>query len=135
MKKIYEMTKEEVFESVRSSEKGLKTEQAEERLQAYGENVLKEKNKKNPIKIFFSQFSNMMVLLLILVGIVSLVYSIVNGESVIESVVIFSCLLINIIMGFVQEMNSENAIDALKTMTQSKVQVKRVPLRSRPITP
>ena len=51
MKKIYEMTKEEVFESVRSSEKGLKTEQAEERLQAYGENVLKEKNKKSPIKI------------------------------------------------------------------------------------
>ena len=125
MKKIYEMTKEEVFESVRSSEKGLKTEQAEERLQAYGENVLKEKNKKNPIKIFFSQFSNMMVLLLILVGVVSLVYSIVNGESVIESVVIFSCLLINVIMGFVQEMKSENAIDALKTMTQSKVQVKR----------
>ena len=125
MKKIYEMTKEEVFESVRSSEKGLKTEQAEERLQAYGENVLKEKNKKNPIKIFFSQFSNMMVLLLILVGVVSLVYSIVNGESAIESVVIFSCLLINVIMGFVQEMKSENAIDALKTMTQSKVQVKR----------
>ena len=125
MKKIYEMTKEEVFESVRSSEKGLKTEQAEERLQAYGENVLKEKNKKSPIKIFFSQFSNMMVLLLILVGVVSLVYSIVNSESVIESVVIFSCLLINVIMGFVQEMKSENAIDALKTMTQSKVQVKR----------
>ena len=125
MKKIYEMTKEEVFESVRSSEKGLKTEQAEERLQAYGENVLKEKNKKSPIKIFFSQFTNMMVLLLILVGVVSLVYSIVNNESVIESVVIFSCLLINVIMGFVQEMKSENAIDALKTMTQSKVQVKR----------
>ena len=125
MKKIYEMTKEEVFESVRSSEKGLKTEQAEERLQAYGENVLKEKNKKSPIKIFFSQFSNMMVLFLILVGVVSLVYSIVNSESVIESVVIFSCLLINVIMGFVQEMKSENAIDALKTMTQSKVQVKR----------
>ncbi len=125
MKKFYEMTKEEVFESVRSSAKGLKTEQVEERLQAYGKNVLKEKNKKSPIKIFFSQFSNMMVLLLILVGIVSLVYSIVNGESVIEAVVIFSCLLINVIMGFVQEMKSENAIDALKTMTQSKVQVKR----------
>ena len=125
MKKFYEMTKDEVFETVRSNAKGLKTAEAEERLQTYGKNVLKEKNKKSPIKIFFSQFSNMMVLLLILVGIVSLVYSIVNGESVIESVVIFSCLLINVIMGFVQEMKSENAIDALKTMTQSKVQVKR----------
>lgn len=125
MKKFYEMTKDEVFESVRSSAKGLKTAEAEERLHTYGKNVLKEKNKKSPIKIFFSQFSNMMVLLLILVGIVSLVYSIVNGESVIESIVIFSCLLINVIMGFIQEMKSENAIEALKTMTQSKVQVKR----------
>lgn len=125
MKKFYEMTKEEVFESVRSTSKGLKSAEAEERLHSYGKNVLKEKNKKSPIKIFFSQFSNMMVLLLILVGIVSLVYSIVNGESVIEAIVIFSCLLINVIMGFIQEMKSENAIEALKTMTQSKVQVKR----------
>ncbi len=125
MKKFYEMSQDEVFEVVRSSKKGLKQSEAEDRLQTHGENVLKEKNKKSPIKIFFSQFKNMMVLLLILVGIVSLVYSIINGESVIEAVVIFSCLLINVIMGFIQEMKSENAIDALKTMTQSKVQVKR----------
>ena len=125
MKKFYEMTKDEVFKAVNSSKNGLAQAEAEERLHLYGKNVLKEKNKKSPLKIFFGQFSNMMVLLLILVGVVSLVYSLVNGESVIESVVIFSCLTINIIMGFVQELKSENAIDALKTMTQSKVQVKR----------
>ena len=124
-KRFYEMTEEEVFNTLQTSEKGLTQTEAEERLQIHGENILKEKNKKSPLKIFFSQFSNMMVLLLILVGIVSLVYSIVNGESIIEAIVIFSCIIVNIVMGFVQELKSENAIDALKTMTQSKVQVKR----------
>ena len=124
-KRFYEMTEEEAFSTLQSSSKGLTQVEAEERLQSHGENVLKEKNKKSPVKIFFSQFSNMMVLLLILVGIVSLVYSIVNGESIIEAIVIFSCITVNILMGFFQELKSENAIDALKTMTQSKVQVKR----------
>ena len=125
MKKFYEMSKEDVLKKVESSKNGLTTEEAEGRLSENGKNVLKEKNKKSPIKIFFSQFTNMMVLLLILVGCVSLIYSIVNKESFIESIVIFGCVIINALMGFFQEMKSENAIDSLKTMTSSKVQVKR----------
>lgn len=125
MKFFYEMSKEDVLKKVESTAKGLTTEEAEERLADNGKNVLKEKNKKSPIKIFFSQFANMMILLLILVGCVSLVYSIVNNESVLESIVIFGCVLINALMGFFQEMKSENAIESLKTMTSSKVQVKR----------
>ena len=125
MKFFYQMTKEEVFNKVESSEKGLSSEEARTRLAEDGKNVLKEKNRKSPIKIFFSQFSNMMILLLILVGCVSLVHSIVNKESLIEPIVIFGCIIVNAIMGFVQEMKSENAIESLKTMTSSKVQVKR----------
>ncbi len=125
MKKIYEQTIDEIYEYTNSSKNGLSSKEAETRLQTQGENVLKQKNKKSPIKIFFSQFANMMILLLILVGIVSLVYSIMSNESVIESIVIFSCILVNAIMGFVQEMKSENAIESLKTMTSSKAQVKR----------
>ena len=119
------MEKQEVFDAVESSADGLTSDEASERLSEDGKNILKEKNKRKPIKIFFSQFANMMILLLILVGGVSLVYSIVNHESVIEAVVIFSCVMVNAIMGFIQEMKSENAIDSLKTMTSSKVQVKR----------
>ncbi len=125
MKKYYQMPLDEVYSSVQSSEEGLTSKEAAERLADHGENILKEKNKKSPVKIFFSQFANMMILLLILVGAVSLVYSIVNKESPIEAIVIFSCVLINAVMGFSQEMKSENAIDALKTMTASKTQVKR----------
>lgn len=125
MKKFYQMSVEEALKQVNSCEEGLSVKEAENRLNLDGENVLKEKNKKSPFKIFLSQFSNMMILFLILVGIVSLVYSLVNGESVIEAVVIFACIIINTIMGFTQEMKSENAIDSLKTMTQSKAKVKR----------
>ena len=125
MKNFYEMPLDEVYKEVHSTEDGLTNSQAKERLSQQGENVLKEKNKKSPFKIFLSQFSNMMILFLILVGCVSLVYSIVNGESIIEAVVIFGCIIINTIMGFTQEMKSENAIESLKTMTQSKAQVKR----------
>lgn len=125
MKFFYQMSKEEVLKEVESTENGLTADKVSDRLESDGRNVLKEKNKKSPVKIFFSQFANMMILLLILVGIVSFVYSIVNNESIIESIVIFSCIIVNAIMGFVQEMKSENAIDSLKTMTSSKVQVKR----------
>jgi len=125
MKKIYQNTLEEVYSSVKSSPSGLTTKEVEKRLADNGENILKEKNKKNPFFIFLRQFNNMMIILLILVGIVSLVYSIVNGESVVESIVIFGCVLINALMGFFQEMKSENAIDSLKTLTASKVKVKR----------
>lgn len=125
MKLFYQMEKQEVFDAIESTTNGLTSEEASGRLLEDGKNILKEKNKRKPIKIFFSQFANMMILLLILVGIVSLIYSIVNHESIIEAIVIFSCVLINAIMGFIQEMKSENAINSLKTMTSSKVQVKR----------
>ena len=125
MKKAYQCSVDEVFENLKSSTKGLSTDEAEKRLAQDGENVLKEKNKKNPFVVFLRQFNNMMILLLILVGIVSLVYSIVNKESVVEAIVIFGCVLVNAFMGFFQEMKSENAIDALKDLTTSKIKVKR----------
>lgn len=125
MKNTYQLPVQEVLKEVHSTEEGLTSKVAEERLAENGENVLKEKNKKSPVKIFFSQFTDMMVLFLILVAVVSFVYSLVAGESFLESIVIISCVMVNVFMGFIQEMKSENAIDALKTMTQSKAQVKR----------
>ena len=125
MKKFYQSSVQEVFDSVKSNEDGLTSEEAKKRLEQYGDNVLKQKKRKSKLSIFFSQFNNIMIILLILVGIVSLVYSIVNNESVIEAIVIFGCVLINAFMGFFQEVKGENAIEALKTLTASNVKVKR----------
>lgn len=126
MKQYYQMKSQEAINLLHSDDlQGLSSVEASTRLERYGDNVLKQKNKKSPLKIFLGQFANIMILLLILVGIVSLVYSIVNQESIIESIVIFSCVIVNAVMGFVQEMKSENAVESLKTITASKVQVKR----------
>ncbi|MBQ3158669.1 MAG: phosphoglycerate kinase, partial [Clostridia bacterium] len=125
MKKFYQESINEVFTSVNSSIEGLSTQEAKDRIERSGKNVLREKNKKSAFKIFLSQFNNMMTLLLVLVGIVSLIYSIVTKESIVESIVVFACVLVNTFMGFFQEMKAENAIEALKNFTQSKAQVKR----------
>ena len=126
MKQYYQMKYQDVIKTLYSDDvQGLSSEEVDNRLERDGNNILKQKNKKSPLKILFGQFANIMILLLILVGIVSLVYSIVNKESPIESIVIFSCVIINALMGFIQEMKSENAIESLKTVTTSKVQVKR----------
>ena len=125
MKNFYQQSIEKVFADVDSDENGLTSIEASERLKTNGENVLEQKKKKSPFTIFLSQFKNMMILLLILVGIVSLVYSIVTNESLLESIVVFGCVLINSLMGFFQELKSENAIDALQDLTVSKIQVKR----------
>ena len=125
MKKYYEQSIEEIYENLNTSENGLTQKEAENRLELNGENILKEKNKKTALKIFFSQFNNIMILLLLLAGAVSLVYSLVTNESIIESIVIFVCVFVNIFMGFFQELKSENAIESLKNMTSSKAQAKR----------
>ena len=125
MKKFYEQEIDEIFQTIGANKNGLSQADADARLISGGRNILKEKNKKSPLKIFFNQFKNMMVILLLLVGAVSLVYSIVSNESVIEAIVIYACVFVNIFMGFFQEMKSENAIDALRDMTVSKAQVKR----------
>ena len=125
MKKFYQSTVEETFLNIKSNENGITNKEAQNRLESHGENILKEKAKKSPFRIFLQQFNNMMILLLILVGIVSLVHSLVTKQSVIEAIVIFGCVLVNALMGFAQELKSERAIDALKDLTVSKVQVKR----------
>ena len=125
MKKFYEQEIEEIYQSIATTKNGLSQSEADQRLISGGKNVLKQKNKKSPLKIFFSQFKNMMVILLLLVGAVSFVYSLVTNESIIEAIVIYSCVFVNILMGFFQEMKSENAIEALRDMTVSKAQVKR----------
>ena len=56
MKNFYQMPLDEVFNQVNSTENGLTSKEASDRLADHGENVLKEKNKKSPVKIFFSQF-------------------------------------------------------------------------------
>ncbi|MCQ2490199.1 MAG: cation-translocating P-type ATPase [Ruminococcus sp.] len=91
---------------------GLTEKEAAERLKAEGENVLEEKKKNGAVKIFIGQFRDVMVM--ILLG--ATVVSVLLGE-VSDAVTIILIVLLNAILGFIQEFRTEHTLEALRSMT------------------
>ena len=120
MTDFYSLKVEEVFKSLNSSENGLTKDEAEKRLKEFGFNELKKEKRTTPLEIFLYQFKNMFILLLILAGLLSLFL----GEKI-EAVAIFGIVLLNAILGFVQEFKAEKAIEALKKMSAPEAKVIR----------
>jgi len=110
----------EVYQELKTSEKGLSSEEAKKRIEEYGPNEIREKKKTSPIRIFFSQFNSFIVYILI----AALAISIVIGEKI-DAIVIAAILILNAIMGFIQEYKAEKAIEALKKMASLKAKVIR----------
>lgn len=109
----------------KTSKEGLSDKEAERRLGLFGKNVLIQKNKKSKWKIFLSQFKNIMVILLLLVGVMSLVYAIFTSGDFLEPIVILGTSLINCLMGYFQESKAEDALEKLKNYSSAKAKVKR----------
>lgn len=118
---------EETFTAVNSSENGLTSAQAAERLQANGKNALAEARKKPAILKFLSQFTDPMIIVLLAAAVISAVLAGVNGDPIelIDSGVILLIVIINAIIGFVQENKAENALEALKARNKPFVKVIR----------
>ncbi|MBQ6944895.1 MAG: cation-translocating P-type ATPase [Ruminococcus sp.] len=91
---------------------GLTEKEAAERLKKEGENVLEEGKKTSAVKIFAGQFRDVMVM--ILLG--ATVISVLLGE-VSDAITIILIVLINAILGFIQEYRTEHTLEALKSMT------------------
>jgi Ca2+-transporting ATPase len=103
---------EEVKEKLEVDEKGLLTEEVKKRLVTYGPNELTKQKGKSPIKLFFGQFAEiLMIILLIATGL-----SLAIGE-VVDAIIIFAIVLASAALGFTQEFRSEKAVEALKKMT------------------
>lgn len=98
----------------------LTSSEAAERLKKYGPNTLREATAHSPISIFIDQFKNILVLMLI--GATAL--SIALGD-VLDAILILTILVLNAILGFVQEYKAEKALSALKQMTIGVVKVLR----------
>ena len=103
-------------------ERGLTTEEAEERLEKYGSNALKEKKKTPIIVRFLEQFKDFMVIILLIAAVVSVV---INPEDWIESLIILIVVLINAILGTYQESKAEKSLDALKKLSTPNAKVLR----------
>ncbi len=107
--------------------KGLNNKQIEERTAKYGANKLKEKKKKTTLQRFMDQFKDVMILILIAAAIVSFVVVCVekNWGELFEPALIVLIVILNAIMGVVQESKAEKALDALQNMSAPHARVIR----------
>lgn len=125
MEKAYQKTIEEIYQELNTSADGLSSQEVTKRRQKYGLNALIDKNKRTKLQIFLSQFKNMMIILLLVVGVLSLIYALLTDENFLEPIVILGTTLVNCIMGYLQESKAEDATDKLKKYTANYVTVKR----------
>jgi Ca2+-transporting ATPase len=117
----YNKTKEEVFEEFETNSfKGLTEEEAKRRLQKYGENRLAGKQAKTLTQRLFAQINNILVYVLIAAAIVSAIV----GEAA-DAVIIGLVVVLNAVVGVIQESKAEQALEALKKMATPKAIVKR----------
>ncbi len=109
---------------------GLSAETAQERLQTYGPNKLQEKPPRSFIRRFFDQLKDVMVIILMIAAAVSLglsIYHAVTGGEAdwIEPIVIIAIVLINALLGVIQESKAEAALEALKNLSAPEARVLR----------
>lgn len=120
---------EEALKELNTSPEGLSTEEAQERLRRNGQNKLPDIKKTSLFVRFLSQFKDIMIIILIVAAVVSLVLALVSDHAdateLLDSIIIFVIVIINAIMGLVQEMKAENAMESLKKMTQPNAKVIR----------
>jgi len=114
------ITEKEAIEKQRSSEKGLSETEAKNRLEIYGKNQLVKLRRLNALKIFATQFTSFLVIILIVAAVISLLIG-----HMIDFYVILGIVTINSLFGFVQEYKAEKAIEKLKSMLVPKAEVLR----------
>ena len=109
-----------------NSVNGLTKDEAEERIKKYGENKLTEKKKESILVKFLKQFNDFMIIILIIAAAISAVMSYVEGSNdYLDSVIIIFIVVLNAIMGVIQEEKAEKSLDALKKMSAPTAKVKR----------
>ena len=110
-----------------NSETGLTSTQVQERLERFGKNKLKEKKKKSLARRFFEQFKDVMIIILIIASITSFAIACLekNPKEFFEPVLILVIVIINALMGVIQESKAERALDALQNMSAPHARVLR----------
>ena len=113
-------TEQEIMEILKTNRNGLKQEEVNERLNKYGLNELPKAKKDNIFKIFFSEFNDPIIWLLI----VSIIFSFIVGEVVDACAIIF-IILVDAIVGTIQEWKASKSAEALQDLIKVQVKVLR----------
>ena len=110
----------DILSKYQTSKNGLGESEVRKRQEKYGPNKLLEQKPKSPVFLFFEQFVDVLIALLIIAAIAA--YAI---GDVIDAGVIILAILLNVIMGFIQEYRSQKAVEMLKTLITKHAIVKR----------
>ena len=126
MKDYYKLSVDETLNELNAESAGLSSERAAERLAQYGPNKLKEAEKPGFWKRFLTQLKDPMLLILLAAAGVSALTGALAGESEwAETIIILVVVLLNAVLGVLQESKAEAAIEALQTMTAATCKVLR----------
>ena len=138
MKKNYMQSAEEVLQQLETDVSGLSQQQADERLAKYGPNKLKEAEKISAFRRFLNQLKDPMLIILMVAAAVSAATTVIDflrlplprdlghlTEGLVEVGIIVIVVLLNAILGVIQESKAEAAIEALQTMTAATCKVIR----------
>lgn len=131
MMKEYLKSADEVFADIGSSANGLTSAEAQMRLEKNGKNKLAEAKKPSVIKKFFAELADPMIIILLIAAAVSGVTAALQNESFTDVFIILAVVLINAVLGVVQESKAEKAIEALQKITAATSKVLR---DGRPVT-
>ena len=121
---FYNKSVKEVIKEFNTNIKGLNDDEVEIRSKN-GKNKLVEAKKRSKILKFFDQFKDIMIIILIIAAIFSFFNAIANNESFVEPIIIIAIVILNALMGFIQEEKAGQAVAALKEMQVSSVRVRR----------
>ena len=106
---------------------GLTIEEAKEKLEKYGKNEIKRKNKISPLKIFISQFTSPLIIILVLAAIISWAIGFLPGQKsdIVDTILILLIVFASGIAGFMQDYKAEKSVESLKRMSSPKAKVIR----------
>ena len=116
----WSLTPEEVLQELRARPAGLTAKDAEERLERYGENVLREEARETRLQVFLRQFKSILIAILVVAAAVSFLV----GEPQ-DAAAILIIVVLNALLGFSQEWQAGEAIEALKKMLVQRAVVIR----------
>ncbi len=127
MLKFTDTPKERVFEILKSGEGGLTDAEAAERLGEFGRNELKEGKKKTLAGLFFSQLCDVMTMLLIAAAFISAVIAGISKDlsDLADTAIIAVIILLNAVVGTVQQYRADKAIGGLKKLNGSTAKIRR----------
>ena len=134
MRDYYLLTKKQVLEEFGTTTDGYSKQRAEEILHEKGANVIQEGKRKSTLEVFFSQFADLLVIILIIAAVISVMSG--NTES---TIVIFAVIIINAILGTVQHKKAEKSLDSLKSLASPSAKVirdgKKIEVSSKDVVP